>query len=732
MGRAAAAADAAGIARLPFLLEVGSDDLPARFQPLAIAHLTAAVGRLLDELGLPHAGLRVLAAPRRLAVLVEGLAVRQTDRTLEVKGPPLAAARDAAGAPTPAALGFARKNGVELADCFPLEEAKGTFLAARRLLPGRATADLLAGALPSLVLGIPFPKTMRWGDGDLQWARPLQWVVALLGDAVVPLQLGDLTAGRESRGHRTLDEDRRFAIPAASAYLETARAHGVVVDQDERRRSIGAGFDAAVATIPDARWVPHAELLEEVVFLSEHPTALLGGYEARFFALPTEVIVTALRAHQRYFAVAGADGGLIPYFLTVRDGGDRALDMVRRGNERVLRARLADALFYWEFDQRRSPAEQAARLGSVTWLEGYGTVLDKTRRLEALSARLWELGLGDGTDVPAALTRAATLCKSDLVSEMIRDGKEFTRLEGLIGAHYARRAGEPEEVCRAIERHYLPRGAGEELPGDRISSVLAAADRLDTLAGCWLAGFVPTGARDPYGLRRQALALLRIVLDLDARVRLPLLIGEALAPFAATAGADRIAAAATEVREFVLVRLAGQLEALGCAAETVRAVLPAHGDDPAEALAWARALAGFRDRPDFQLLATGFKRCKNILEGRFLAAEELAGCRSRWLRGGGTPDGEDFARLPDPAEQALRTTVAAAAPALETARETGDYDAALRLLSGLGPAIDRFFEAVRVNVEDEELRRLRHGFLREIHGLFARYADFSEVAPADA
>jgi len=732
MAREDVAAAAAGIARLPFLLEVGSDDLPARFQPLAIASLAEAARRLLDDLALPHAGLRVLAAPRRLALLVDGLAVRQADRTLEVKGPPLSAVRDAAGAPTPAALGFARKNGVELADCFTLEEPKGTFLAARRLVPGRATADLLAEALPPLVLAIPFPKTMRWGDGDLQWARPLQWAVALLGDAIVPLRLGDLTAGRESRGHRTLDEDRRFPVPSAAAYAEALRAHGVVIDQDERRRSISAGFDAAVATIPGARWVPHAELLEEVVFLSEHPTVLLGDYEARFFALPTEVIVTALRAHQRYFAVIGADGALAPHFLTVRDGGDRALDMVRRGNERVLRARLADALFYWEFDQRRSPAEQAARLGAVTWLEGYGTVLDKTRRLAALSARLWELGLGDGEGVPAALTRAAALCKSDLVSEMIRDGKEFTRLEGLIGAHYARCAGEPEEVCRAIERHYLPRGASEELPGDRISSALAAADRLDTLAGCWLAGFVPTGARDPYALRRHALAVLRIVLDLGARVRLPQLIGEALAPFAATVGPDRVAAAAAELREFVLVRLAGQLETLGCAAETVRAVLPAHGDDPAEALAWARALAGFRDRPDFQLLATGFKRCKNILEGQFLAGEELAGCGDRWRRGGATPAGGDFARLPDPAEQALRSTVAAAMPALEAAQGGGDYAAALGLLSGLGPAIDRFFEAVRVNVEDEELRRLRHAFLREIHGLFVRYADFSEVAPADA
>lgn len=722
-------ADEDAIARLPFVLEVGSDDLPARFQPLAIAHLEQAAAKLLAEAGLACAGVRAVAAPRRLAVWVADLATRQADRVIEVKGPALSAARDASGAWTPAASGFARKNAVALEDCHEVAEPRGRFLAARRLVPGRAAADVLAQELPRVVLGIPFPKTMRWGEGDLAYARPLQWLLALLGDAVVPMRLGDLVAGRTSRGHRTLDEDRVFAVPDAGAYFTTLREHAVLVDPAERRAIIVRGFDAAVAELPGAAWTRDEELLEEVVFLSEHPRPLRGAFEERFFALPSEVIVTALRAHQRYFAVAGPDGRLWPHFLTVRDGGERALEEVRRGNERVLRARLSDALFYWEFDQRRPPHEQVQRLADVTWVEGFGSLLDKTRRLERLVAELWQAGCGDGGPCPAALPRAALLCKTDLVSEMIRDGKEFTRLAGIMGAHYARRAGEAEEVCVAIERHYLPRGAGDELPGDRVSSVLGLADRLDTLAGCWLAGFAPTGTKDAYGLRRHALAILRILLDLKVRVSLSELLRLALAPLAA---AQREATVRGELGEFIQVRLAGELEALGCAPDVVRAVLPARGNDPRDALAWAGALAGFRDQPDFLLLATGFKRCQNILEGRFLAGAELDDCPRRWRRGGEAPDGTPLARLPEPAERALLAMGAAAIQPLAQAEQQGRYEEVFRLLSGFGPAIDSFFDQVRVNVAEEGLRSLRHAFLREIHGLFVRYADFSALAPPES
>lgn len=722
----------AGSPRLPFLFEVGSDDLPARFLPIAVRHCEAALADLLAELGLDHGGIRVLATPRRMAFLVDDLAAGQADRQVELKGPPLSVAYDDAGEPTPAALGFARKSGVDLADCREITDAKGgRFLSATRHEPGRPAADLLAERLPALILGIPFPKTMRWGEGDVEYARPLQWLVALLGDAVVPVSLAGIAAGRMSRGHRTLADDGPVEIPAPGDYVDLMRRHGVIVDQGERRRMIEEGAADRLREEAGADWLADEELLGEVVDLCEHPTPFLGGYDESFFALPPEVIVTALKAHQRYFAVVGPDGGLLPRFLAVRDGGREHLDGVRRGNERVLRARLSDALFYWDFDQRQGPDAHVARLADVTWLEGFGSLGEKVSRLVELAPWLWERGLGEGK-APAELSRAAALCKFDLVTEMIRDGKEFTKLEGLIGARYAARAGESEAVCRAIETHYQPRAAGDEPPADILGATLSLADRFDTLAGCWLAGFAPTGAKDPYALRRHALACLRIVMEREARLDLESVLERACAPFAARAGAERLAAAVAELAAFCRRRLSGHLvENLGCDADAVRAVLPPHGNDPTDCLAWARALSRYRDLPDFQLLATGFKRCQNILEGHFLAGGDLDGSRDRWARGGETPEGEGFADLREPAEARLRDEVAASAPALAAAETAGDHAAVFATLSGLGPAIDAYFDSVRVNVDDPALKGRRHDFLREVHGLFIRYADISAVAPQE-
>ncbi len=474
-------------------------------------------------------------------------------------------------------------------------------------------------------------------------------------------------------------------------------------------------------------------MLTEVVFLCEHPTAFVGVYEEEYFELPDEVIVTALKAHQRYFAVGRPDGsGLVPYFIAVRDGGREHLDLVIDGNQRVLRARLADALFYWRFDQKQSPDEHTAHLADVTWIDGFGSVLDKTIRLQKLTALLWENGFGDGAAVPPDLVRAATICKSDLVSEMIKDGKEFTKLEGLIGARYAAQAGESEEVCRAIERFYYPKSAGGQMPGDRISSVLSAAERLDTLAGCWLAGFVPTGAKDPYALRRHSLALLRIIFDLEAKVDLNQLLYAALANYFDQDSDPKILAAQSELYEFINTRLERYLvDTLSNPLEVVRAILPAHSNNPAEVITWIQALECFRDREDFLQLATGFKRCKNIIKDELIAPADRAASLERWLAGGSGSQGESFSVLNEEAEKILLAEIVAALPRLQQAERDGEHNAIFQQLSGFGPAIDRFFDSVRVNVEEQSLKLARHAFLREIHALFASYAEFSEVAPLD-
>lgn len=719
--------------RLPFLLEIGSEEIPARFVPDAMVELERRLTEGLAAARLDYEGVRVVATPRRLTLLCDALATRQPDRETEVKGPPLSVAFGADGQPTPAGLGFARKAGVELTDCARVGEGAGAYLVARRREPGRDTAAVLAELVPAVILAIPFRKVMRWGDHDLEYPRPLQWLVALLGVEVVDLAVGHLRSGRVSRGHRTLAGNREVSIPEPGAYLAAMAAAGVMVDHRHRRQAIVDGLAALLAAgEPDGRLLEDEELLGEVVFLCEHPTPFLGAYGAQYGALPDEVVATALKAHQRYFSIVGPDGRLLHRFAAVRDGGTDHLANVVAGNERVLRARLADALFYWEFDQKQTPDQQAARLDKVTWLEGFGSVGDKAARLAALVDWLWAHGLGDGGTAPAALGRAARICKADLVSEMIKDGKEFTKLEGFIGARYAELAGEAPEVCRAIIRHYFPRSAAGELPGDLLSSVLSVADRLDNLAGCWLAGFVPTGAKDPYALRRHVLAIVRIMLDVKKSVDLDAAVEFALSQFAAMAPGADLAAARRGIGEFVQTRLVGYLaESAGRDPAVVRAVLPVRWSDPLAALAWTTALEGYRGRADFQALATGFKRCRNILKGGVLAESERAGCFDRWLAGGRGARGEDFAALPEAAEQELRRQAAAAAPRLRAAEAAGLQGEAFGVLSALGPAIDRFFDEVMVNAEDPAVRALRLAFVREIHGLFARYADFSEVAPVE-
>ena len=719
--------------RAPLLLEIGSEEIPARFIPEAMAELETRLVGALREAHLAVDGVRVVATPRRLALLAEAVDLHQPDREVTLKGPPVQVAFDADGKPTRAALGFAKKAGLPLEEIGRGSDERGEHLLAVRPEPGLPAAEVLAREVPRAVLGIPFRKVMRWGDHDVEYPRPLQWIVALLGADVVPLHVDYLAAGRTSRGHRTLAGDRPVEVAAAGDYVEALRAAGVIVDPAERRRLIADGLAGLVAARdPDARLLEDEELLTEVVFLCEHPTPFLGDYDPAFAELPAQVVTTALKAHQRYFSVVRAAGdGLVPCFAAVRDGGSDHLENVVRGNERVLRARLADALFYWTFDQKKAPDERVAMLADVTWLEGFGSVLDKTRRLGRLADLLWRAGLGPG-EPPAALDRAAELCKSDLVSEMIKDGKEFTKLEGYIGARYAERAGEDPAVCRAIEHHHDPRSAAAGLPDDAVSATLAVADRLDSIAGCWLAGFAPTGAKDPYALRRHTLAVLRILLDRDVRLDLRRVLGEALDPLAGYAPERDAAAVGEEIAAFVRTRAEGWFtESLGCDPDLVRAVLPVRWHDPVDAQAWIRALDGYLEREDFQQLATGFKRCRNILKGDVLAVDDLPACRGRWLEGGRGAGGEDLDGLPEPAEQALRTATAAAAADVARAEEDGDYTTVFDILSSIGPAIDAFFDQVRVNTEDDGLRILRHAFLREIHGLFASYADFGAVATAE-
>jgi glycyl-tRNA synthetase beta chain len=718
--------------RLPLLIEIGTDELPARFLPVERKFLAPALEGLFQELKLDHDEIRVMASPRRLAVMIDALETCQQDVVMEVKGPPMRVAYDADGNPTRAAEGFARKNGLELADAYEITDEKGgTFLAAKVQVPGRETSALLVERLPQILLDIPFQKTMHWGTSDLEYARPVQWLVAMLGDDLIPLEFAGVNAGRMSRGHRTLADNRGVEIAAPADYLSCLRDAFVVVDQEERKKTVVAGVQEILADMKDAVWLMDEDLLSEVVDLCEFPTPFSGGFDKAFFELPPEVIVTALKAHQRYFAVGVAGGeGLLPVFISVRDGGSEALDNVRGGNEKVLRARLSDALFYWHFDQKHTPDQHVDRLVDVTWIEGFGSVLDKTDRVVALCEYLWNNGMGDGGPCPGTLLRAARLYKFDIVTEMVRDGKEFTKLEGIIGARYAALAGESREICETLENFHKPRSSGDDAPKQLHAAILSLADRFDTLSGCWLAGLVPTGAKDPYALRRHTLAILKIVQTHDFRISMATVLEKALSVWT-NYDAAKQSVALEELLSFVGVRMEGYLVQSGYSQEAVRAVMAVHRDDPADIRNWASALTGFSSQDDFLLLAKGFKRCRNILADKLVDDYDAESCRRRWLEGGKTPEGQLFDKLFESEEVELRDRVVGAMPQIMAAVDSLNYEEIFRILSDLGPSIDRFFDAVRVNVEDEALRDLRHAFLQEIHGLFAGFADFSHIAPLD-
>jgi glycyl-tRNA synthetase beta chain len=716
------------IKRTGFLFEIGTDELPARFLPVEQKHVEKTLAVALTELRLPYEALQVFVAPRRLAILIDGLAASQEDVTIEIKGPPAKVAFDDDGKPTNAAIGFARKNGIDVSNLYEIDDGKGQFVGAKKYVPGKSAAELLTEKIPEILKTIPFPKTMRWGRSDFVYARPIQWLVALLGTEVVPVEFGSLSAGRLSRGHRTLALGREISIDSSDSYLTQLQDNFVIVNQNLRMEIISKGISEALSNIDNAKCMDDQDLLIEVANICEYPTPFVGSFSEDFFELPDEVIVTALKSHQRYFSVEKKDAhGLLPYFVAVRDGGSEALDNVRHGNEKVLRARLSDALFYWEFDQRQTPDEHMTRLSSVTWVEGYGSMLDKVERVRKLVDWIWKNGAGVD-EMPADLVRAAEIYKFDLVTEMIKDGKEFTKLEGLIGARYAAAAKESSQACEILQEYNRPRSAGDEVSENKLASILSIAERIDTLVGCWLAGFSPTGAKDAYALRRHTLSTLRIMAAHNLHLNIPELLAAALVSYPESDNNDN---AIQEMEKFVSTRLLGYFENLGYEGDVVRAVLPTHGQDPVDALKWVEALAAYRSKDDFVKLATGFKRCRNILGENVLRGQDRRSSPERWGKGGMSPKGVNFDSLPEPAEISLRDSVRSKVSNLTTAESEHDYNTVFSILSGLGPAIDYFFDSVRVNTDNEELTSIRHDFLREVHSLFARYADFSEVVPSD-
>jgi glycyl-tRNA synthetase len=667
-----------------FLLEIGTEELPAGDLALALEQIETSVPRMLEGARLSHESVRVVGTPRRQAALISGLAPRQPDRTMEVQGPPTRVAFDANGSPTRAALGFAQKQGVPAESLRVVTEGDKSYVVATKIEPGRPASQVLAEELPRLIAGLRFPRTMRWNQANVAFSRPIRWLVGLLDDQIIPFEYANVTSGRTTRGLRPHGSPE-FELGRADDYLATMADHHIVVDMSERREQVRTQVMALAVSV-GGRIPDDPGLLEDVTNMVECPTALLGRFESEYLALPPEVLITAMKKHQLYFPVVGAESGaLLPYFVAVRNGDDLHLDVVREGNEDVLRARFADAKFFYENDIRRPLESFLPRLDTLTFQEQLGSMLDKSKRLEQLVPMVARaLGLNDAEQ--AVASRAAHLCKADLVTQLVI---EFTSLQGLMGREYALLSGEGEAVATAIFEHYLPRSADDALPRAKPGLALGLANRLDSLVGLFAVGLAPSGSADPYHLRRDALGVVQSLITHEIPLPLRPLLVETATLMPIPVPEQTLA----DVTVFIAERLRGWLRDRGFRYDVVDAVLAERGDDPYRAYRAVAQLAAWVERDDWMDLLNAYGRCIRIVRDQ---AERFE-CN---------PDVD-----PEPATATLWKAYAAARTQVTP---QSDVDRLLTVLHPLIPAINRFFDEVLVMHEDRVLRESRLGLLQDI------------------
>ena len=698
-----------------FLFEIGLEEVPARMIAGAQAELQRRVVGLLERERLVAAGASVknatvksFSTPRRLAVWVDGVAERQEDVAEELMGPSAKIAfKD--GVATPAAIAFAKKAGVEVAALKTVETPKGEYLAATSVKAGRRAAEVIAAELPKELAGIYWAKNMYWRAGKPErFVRPVRWLLALLGNAIVPVSFAGYDAGRVTYGHRVLAGPSAITIVAPGEYEAALTKAFVMADVEARRHSIRKALDRVTRTVDGLRWREDEELVDSVTHLTEWPSVLLGGFEAAYLELPEEVLVTVMRDHQKYFALEDKSGKLAPYFLAVLNTqADRAgMAVIRHGNERVLRARFNDGRFFWEFDQRTPLKDRVELLKTVTFQKDLGSYAEKTTRVRALAAALSALLIERGVTVDAAaVDQAVVLAKTDLTAELV---KEFTELQGVVGGLYARAQGYGEAVAVAIYDQYRPVSMEAVVPRSVEGSVLAMADKADSIAGMVGLGLEPSGSKDPFALRRAANGIVKIL----AEGSLPLTLGEiAAAATADAAVAERMAGFFRERVEFYLREVKGQ------AYDVVTAVLVADAADVRDALARAEAVTAVRGSEDFKAVSAAFKRMKNILAQ---AAEKGVSVGAQ----------VEAALLVDAAEKALAARAEELAALVEELRAERQYGAALEQIASLRPQVDAFFDAVMVMAPEEELRGNRLALLARITGDFSRIAEFSEIVVA--
>ncbi len=681
-----------------FLFEIGVEELPASDVDTAYEQLTQRIPSLLDELRLTHGDVRVFTTPRRLTVSVADLAPNQPDREDLVKGPPADKAFDKNGLAAPAAMGFAKKNGVDTKDLEVREEGGGKYVFAAVKQKGRPTPEVLAEALPKLVESIKFEKSMRWNDSGVAFSRPIRWYVALLGDQVIPFEYAGVVSGNVSRGLRPYDSPE-IKIPSAEKYFDAIRKAGIVLDKEERKASIVEQVQQAAALVGGeaifdyVRATGQSPLLDEVTNLVEMPTAVMGGFNPDSLALPRDVLISVMKKHQRYFPVQ-KDGKLLAHFIAIRNGDDLHIDIVREGNEHTIGARFADANFFVREDVKLKLEEYRPKLSTLTFHTKLGSMLDKSDRMLKLGAELAALLGYKDVSVIKAVARAVYLAKADLATQMVT---EMTSLQGIIGGEYALRSGESAEVAQAIAEQY------QTVPQSKIGLAVALSDRLDSLVGLFAAGLAPTGAKDPFGLRRAAIGIVQPLVEHDVDFDLV----EAVKQSAKTQPIEVSAEAQKQILDFLTGRLSVALKDAGFRYDVVDAVLAAQSANPAAAARAVKQLSAWVSREDWSGILPGFARCVRIL-------------RSQNVDGGALTVNEKVL-----AEKEEKDLYAAIQKTVHGQPST--VDEFLTAVVALIPAINAFFDKVLVMAEDPAVKANRLALVGRVAHLSDGLADLSKL-----
>ena len=687
------------------LLEIGTEEIPAGYIEPALTVLSSTLLKKMTDARIEHGSAKIFATPRRLALEVQKVADKQKSMTSDVLGPPEKVGFDKKGQPTVAAKKFAEKVGVSVNALTVEDTVKGRYLCAKVTERGLPTRTLLKNILPEVILATPFPKTMKWAELDIQFARPIHSIVALLGDKIIPFTLGDTQSGRYTRGHYFMNPGK-IKISSPKDYVKILRDANVIIDLQERKKGVEEEINKAAKSV-GGKILPDDGLVEIVKNLVEYPVATVGKFDQGFLEVPREVLITAMREHQKYFAVIDKKGNLMPCFVAVNNTRTKNMKLVATGHEWVLRARLADAQFFYKSDLKESLDDRVEKLKGVLFQAKLGSMHEKVKRVQKIAGFLADK-VEKGVNLKKEATRAAWLYKADLVSQVVG---EFPKLQGIMGRVYASVAKEPANVAAAIEEHYRPIYSGGELPKTTAGAVLGIADKIDNICGFFSVGLVPTGASDPYALRRQGIGIIQIMLEKDFSFSLRAVIEKSIKLYNIK-GAKKIREIADNVNTFILNRMTHQLAEDGFSKDVVASVVSVSGDNVPDLWNRAKALQDLKTAPDFEPLAVAFKRVVNIIK-KAKAFKAKPVNKSLFEH---DSESELFSAYEDVKNRVADNLV------------KGEFGQALHEIASLRDTVDAFFDGVLVMAKNTKIRNNRLALLRHIADLFETIADFSKIS----